>query len=413
MNYPDSSTVNTTTKKIRFSSAARALIVGLASLLPGAAALAERPTPGLPNLLSQGGKAAGEQTSDALPGERGTPGLGSSSGPGIAKAGEAPLPGLASPGTPIQGTSVGLEGDPGSIKVSAKTDSTGAFKFDNLPAGKYKLTLAGLPSQSITVAAGGGIKGIVSRQSDGKVSIAFNGQVGVGPDIPQLGSGSGVIIAILAAGAVPVGDVEGDGGGRGGVAIVKPVDVVPNAVIAGIIIVAKVPDRDTDAASPGKTIGEPLSGTPVGLEGDPGSIKVSARTDSTGAFKFDKLPAGKYKLTLAGLPPQSITVAADGIAGGKVMRGNDGSINIFDRWGNLLVAAGSNTDNIPAGNKVATNPRFEPPKSGFAGMGGGGPGILPGMGRPGPGPMSPSPGVMSPGPMGAGPAGPGGGAMRS
>ena len=85
-----------------------------------------------------------------------------------------------------------------------------------------------------------------------------------------------------------------------------------------------------------KSAGTPLQGIPVGLEGDPGSIKVSAKTDSTGAFKFDKLPAGKYKLTLAGQLPQSITVGADGIAAGKMTRGNDGSINIFDRWGNRV-----------------------------------------------------------------------------
>lgn len=162
--------------------------------------------------------------------------------------------------------------------------------------------------------------------------------------------------------------------------------------------------------------GDPIPGKDVGLESDPGSIKVSAKTDSTGAFNFDKLPAGRYKLTLPGLPPQSITVAADGNAGGRVMRGKDDDINIFDRWGNLLASSGGSKDDTPAGSKVARNPGFEPPRSGFAGMGGGGFGILPGMGPggSGPGPSSPSPGVMSPGPgpMGAGPAGPGAGAMR-
>ena len=394
MNYPDSSTASTTAKKIRFSFATRAHFLGLVLTLPCAPALAASDP--IPDIDIVRKKPGGIVVSSSAP---------AASNSLATKVGD-----------PLPGKDVGLEGDPGSIKVSARTDSTGAFNFDKLPAGRYKLTLAGLPPQSITLAAAGDIKGIVSRQSDGKASIAFNGQVGVVPDIPQLGSGSGVIIAILAAGAVPVGDVEGDGGGRGGVAIVKPVDVVPNAVGGGLIVAIlanPVPVRDVDAASPGKKAGTTLQGIPVGLEGDPGSIKVNARTDSTGAFKFDKLPAGKYKLTLAGLPPQSITVAADGIAGGKVMRGNDGSINIFDRWGNLLVAAGGNTDNIPAGNKIVKNPGFEPPRSGFAGMGGSGPGILPGMGGPGPGPMNPSPGVMRPGgPTGPGPAGPGHGSMR-
>ena len=179
MNYPDSSKASTTAKKMSLSSATRALFLGLVLLLPGVAALAEIPAPGRPSPSGQAGKAAGEQTSDALSGMRGTPGLPSPSGPDIAKAGEAPLPGLASPGPPIQGTSVGLEGDPGSIKVSANTDSTGVFNFGKLPAGKYKLTLAGLPPQSITVAADGGIKGIVSRQPDGKASIDFDRQDGI------------------------------------------------------------------------------------------------------------------------------------------------------------------------------------------------------------------------------------------
>lgn len=156
--------------------------------------------------------------------------------------------------------------------------------------------------------------------------------------------------------------------------------------------------------------GNPFVDLPIRLESDPGNIKVSANTDRTGAFHFGKLPAGKYKVILPNLQSQSLTVASDGIASGKVTRSNDGDINIFDRWGTLLASSGSSKDDTPAGNKVATKPGFEPPRSGFAGMGGGGPGILPGMGPggPGPGPVSPSPGVMSPG----GPAGPGGGAMR-
>ena len=168
-------------------------------------------------------------------------------------------------------------------------------------------------------------------------------------------------------------------------------------------------------SSGGTLASEAVFGKQVQLEG-PGSIKVSTMTGPDGAFSVDKLPAGEYKLKLVGLPDRSLTVATDGIAGGKVMRGNDGSINIFDRWGTLLASSGGSTDNNPAGSKVAANPGFEPPRSGFAGMGGGGPGILPDVrvwqlmpGSNGP-VMSPSP--MGPGPMGAGPAGPGAGAMR-
>ncbi len=54
---------------------------------------------------------------------------------------------------PIQGTDVGLEGDPGSIIVSTtKTDAEGKFEFHGLKAGKYRLVL--LPSDSKTAQAG-------------------------------------------------------------------------------------------------------------------------------------------------------------------------------------------------------------------------------------------------------------------
>lgn len=88
----------------------------------------------------------------------------------------------------------------------------------------------------------------------------------------------------------------------------------------------------------------PIQGIPVGLEGDPGSIKVSTLTDKNGAFLFSKLPAGNYKLTL--LPrglTTSVSVGPNGIFGGKVMRASDGGISIFDRWGNLLAAPAPGT----------------------------------------------------------------------
>ncbi|MCX6175582.1 MAG: hypothetical protein NTZ27_12585, partial [Ignavibacteriales bacterium] len=47
------------------------------------------------------------------------------------------------------------------------------------------------------------------------------------------------------------------------------------------------------------TIGEPINGVPIGLEGDPGSIIIArATTDVDGKFSCD-LPVGKYKLKLS------------------------------------------------------------------------------------------------------------------
>lgn len=158
-------------------------------------------------------------------------------------------------------------------------------------------------------------------------------------------------------------------------------------------------------------------GSPGGNPGG-GNIMVTARTDKQGTFHFDKLPAGNYTLMLPGLPSQSLTVGADGVAGGKVMRGPDGSVSIFDRWGNSLTAPSPKSGNVKqdtpdqtAGRKAAESPvGFG---SGNNAMGAG-PGASPGMSPPGaamggggPSPMSPSP--MSP--MGSGPMG-AGGAMR-
>lgn len=83
----------------------------------------------------------------------------------------------------------------------------------------------------------------------------------------------------------------------------------------------------------------PAAGIPVGLEGGPGSVRVSARTDEHGAFDFAKLPAGKYKLVIDGQASRSVSVGEEGKVGGQLMRGSDGSVSIFDRWGNLHSAA--------------------------------------------------------------------------
>lgn len=155
-------------------------------------------------------------------------------------------------------------------------------------------------------------------------------------------------------------------------------------------------------------------GSPGGNPGG-GSIMVTARTDKQGTFHFDKLPAGNYTLTLPGLPSQSLTVGADGVAGGKVMRGPDGSVSIFDRWGNSLTApsakAGDVKQDTPdqtAGRKAAESPvGFG---SGNNAMGAG-PGAGPGMSPPGAAMGGGGSGPMSP--IGSGPMGPSaGGAMR-
>lgn len=181
-----------------------------------------------------------------------------------------------------------------------------------------------------------------------------------------------------------------------------------------------IPGIDVKLGSPG---GNPGGGNIMATLNSSGATIAtesiaSARTDSQGNFHFDKLPAGNYTLTLSGLPSQPLTVGADGVAGGKVMRGPDGSVSIFDRWGNSLTApsakAGGVKQDSPgktAGRKAAKSPVGFGSGNNAMGAGpGAGPGMSPpgaAMGGGGPGPMSPGP--MSP--MGSGPMG-AGGAMR-
>jgi hypothetical protein len=178
------------------------------------------------------------------------------------------------------------------------------------------------------------------------------------------------------------------------------------------------PPKGGDGKLPG-IMGEPITGVDVNLGKNPGgSIVASSKTDKQGAFHFDKLPAGNYKLILPGLPSQSLTVGPDGIVDGKVMRGSDGSMSIFDRWGNLYTAPSLTAEGCPPAClegdvqlKAAENPvGFGSGNTMGAGTGmGAGPGMGPGM-SPGAGPAMGGP--MSPGPspgMGGGPMGPGAG----
>lgn len=75
----------------------------------------------------------------------------------------------------------------------------------------------------------------------------------------------------------------------------------------------------------------------IGHEG--AVFKVSATPDEQGNFSFSNLPEGDFTLSAPGQPGKPFTVAADGNFGGKVMKGSDGKMMIFDRWGNLIFEA--------------------------------------------------------------------------
>lgn len=453
MNYPDSGTVTTPGKSTRFSSAARALVLGLALVLPGAAALA---------------------------------------------------------GDPIPGVDVKLGKNPGGNAVAAPTGADGAYQFKGLAPGNYDLSVAGRLVQTITVGDRGSIGGVLSREPDGKASITFNGQVGVVPDLPS----APVSVtrsnkkAGIAAGQEPLpddvlpsapvnttrsdkprnprpstfkggtvndpgsslkhpskiaennsplptnrginiapGDVNGDGvetrkadepikGGGAPPPVVGPstrsvggetnsaLGAVPTTrgrlekpddtqkpgisdqgAAGGLIAYAAAPPPKDGADKLPGVVGDPIPGVDVKLGKDPGGgIVASAPTGVDGAYQFTGLPAGKYKLILPGLPAKSITVGADGKTRGKVLRD-----------GNNMVVTGD-FEGSPARSQATANPVPSFLGGVFPGMGSTMGGILPGMtpgGGPGAGPMSPVASPMGPGgPMGASPMGPGAGAIR-
>ena len=70
------------------------------------------------------------------------------------------------------------------------------------------------------------------------------------------------------------------------------------ATIGGII---------KEGAGYNRGVGEPIAGIPVGLEGDPGSLKAPTLTDANGVYSFDHVPNGNYKIyvNIPGLPMDS------------------------------------------------------------------------------------------------------------
>ncbi|MES2907672.1 MAG: carboxypeptidase-like regulatory domain-containing protein [Pseudomonadota bacterium] len=241
-------------------------------------------------------------------------------------------------GEPIPGVDVELGKNPGGIRVSVPTGADGSYQFKRLAAGRYDLSVGGRRVQTISVGGKGGLGGVLSSEN-GKASITFNGQVVVMSDPPSAiinTSRSNIKRPSIAKGGdtltgihVAAGDLNGDG----------VVPDLPGAAISTSRSNIKRPgmavqQEDANDKPPG-LIGEPIPGVDIYLGKNPGgSIVASATTDNQGAFHFNKLPIGNYTLKLNGQPGQSLTVEADGIAGGKVMRGPEGQMSIFDRWGN-------------------------------------------------------------------------------
>ena len=148
-------TANAAGKKEILSSAARALVLGLALLLPGAAALASnKPIPGIDIVVKC------------------------------------------------------LECKPPFHGIPVPTGADGMYQFKGLAPGNYDLFVGGQRVQTINVGANRSISGVLSSDG-GKASITVNGQVGVVPDEPA-GAPVNTSRSNKKTG-IAVGDVNGDG----------------------------------------------------------------------------------------------------------------------------------------------------------------------------------------------------------
>ncbi len=206
-------------------------------------------------------------------------------------------------GEPIEGVDVKLgKKSSGGCNAVVKTGEGGTFRFTDLPSGMYELTVpASLPNRS-DVGGEGTISGNVLRGGDG------------------------------------------EGGG-------KRIFRLSNVRANSTDVKAGIPIKPLLAASP-LTAPPPLqrmktsehSGRPglrahrLGSTTTPAASASASSPMRIGIFNFTAAP-GRYKLTIAGLPPQSSPSAPTVIAGGNVRRGSDGGMILFDRRGNTVAAA--------------------------------------------------------------------------
>lgn len=206
------------------------------------------------------------------------------------------LPGMAALATsnPIPGVDIIVKKNPGpSMAVTVPTDADGAYQFKGLAPGKYDLSVTGQPVQTINVDKGI-LSGVLSREPDGKASITFNGQVGVVPDLP----GAPVITtrSHLPRGQLRPTDPGRLGGAGSGEVSPAGGDVNPGisdqGTVGGLISYGTAPPPKDGAGKLPSKVGEHIQGTEIGLEGDTNNVKASARTDATEAVKAEKRPAG-------------------------------------------------------------------------------------------------------------------------
>lgn len=269
---------------------------------------------------------------------------------------------------PIPGIDIIVEKNPSGVQVSVPTGANAAIST----------TRSNIKKPSITTR-------IDANRAMGEVSTTRG--LKIAENNSPLPTSRGIHVA--------AGDINGDGvvPGRANAAINANSAIGEGTIISPTNGIgglgggrfrgsAPPPPKDGDGTPLGLS-GDPIPGRDIVLEEDPAGIKVSAKTDSTGAFHFDKLPTGNYTLKLNGQPDQSLTVGIDGIAGGKVMRSPDGTVSIFDRWGSRFTndisvrKAGETPMEFGSGSTMGSGPSMGP----SAGPDMGGP-MGPSSGRP-------------------------------
>ncbi|HEY4224457.1 MAG TPA: SdrD B-like domain-containing protein [Pseudolysinimonas sp.] len=168
----------------------------------------------------------------------------------------------------------GLAGTSDDLTLTTTTDANGGYDFDALPDGQYRLTVgAGIPA------------GLVSSVD------------------PDAGAPDGVSTATLTGGTV---DLTQDFGyvGSGELGDTVWLDRNNNGVLdrpAG--------DPSFEPGIPNVTVALDWAGID-GILGDADDHSWTTTTDATGAYRFSFLPAGSFRITLAGLPAD-VTPTAD------------------------------------------------------------------------------------------------------
>lgn len=245
-------------------------------------------------------------------------------------------------GEPIPGVDIYLGKIPGGIIIKVPSDASARFSV-RLPPGNYTISTACRQAPCASHAING--SHVISAVADGTGSKTYGFTVGEsGPFVfsgqiaePASTPGFGQAITFTATVARSPDPVAASSGFKiSDNESPRPQDRnrIPDPAVAGDAAPGifdrwgnrPEPVPNEAAGKPRGVAGTPVSGTPVGIERDPGDGQLrTATTDANGIYSFAGLPSGKYTLTIAGGLPKSVTVGGGGLLKGKVVHGSDGN----------------------------------------------------------------------------------------